>query len=349
MKKTAILIVSAIMLAAFLTTGCASTPTLPRQENSPPKIDYYGLFKDCFKEFQLWKRNLPPVDKVCIITLRPDEKLPPLPKYEMIGSATMLAENTARKNGMIAGRVFAQKGAHVVVIYGADKEEEQKGKATAKGLGSAGSIFGPLGGGGGVLGYASRSEWIKFSGKRIGQVMAFRFLETDVKEWQARLARKKAEKAAKEAPLVIAKKVAEIEVMPPPVVIYFDFDSYEIKEPEKIKEIANWLVKHPEYRVQFEGHCCLIGPEDYNYPLGRKRVLAVVMELIEMLEKEPYNISREKIIPNLIFQYVSLGEDKPVVLNKTIEEGKPNRRVEIRIVTPSSGEVARGEISGEKK
>ncbi len=138
---------------------------------------------------------------------------------------------------------------------------------------------------------------------------------------------------------VEAKEVVLLEAAPPEVTIYFDFNSFRLKpeEREKIPTMVKWLKEHSEYRLQAEGHACLMGSEDYNAKLARKRALAVTMAALNLFEKD-YGLSREKVMPNLILQYVSVGEDKPVVENTTKEGGKPNRRVIFRIVGPASGQ-----------
>jgi len=137
--------------------------------------------------------------------------------------------------------------------------------------------------------------------------------------------------------LVEPKKVALPEL--PEVTIYFDFDSFQLKpeEGKKIPQMVKWLAENPEHRVQAEGHTCLIGSADYNVKLARKRALAVTMAAIDLFEKN-YGLSREKVMPNLILQYVSVGEDKPIVQNTTKEGGLLNRRVIFRIVGPASGQ-----------
>lgn len=55
--------------------------------------------------------------------------------------------------------------------------------------------------------------------------------------------------------------------------IYFDFDSYEIREEYKnlIDEISIYSDRH----LEIYGGCCPIGTDDYNFALGLNRASAV--------------------------------------------------------------------------
>jgi outer membrane protein OmpA-like peptidoglycan-associated protein len=111
----------------------------------------------------------------------------------------------------------------------------------------------------------------------------------------------------------------------PEFVVYFDFDKSDIK-PEyqsKIKEMAIWLVNHPGFKCQTEGHACNIGSVNYNAGLARRRAKAVY---------DAFKKTGGEIITERIEQFVSLSEDKPA-----IESLPENRRVIIRVIGPASG------------
>lgn len=60
-------------------------------------------------------------------------------------------------------------------------------------------------------------------------------------------------------------------------VIYFDFDSSELKEPEKgkVEAVADALHKHNIKAVKIAGYTDKIGSDGYNYNLSQKRANAV--------------------------------------------------------------------------
>lgn len=58
--------------------------------------------------------------------------------------------------------------------------------------------------------------------------------------------------------------------------VYFDFDKYDIKAPEraKLQEAAKYLKDHPDQRLLLEGHCDWHGTSEYNLALGDRRANA---------------------------------------------------------------------------
>lgn len=55
--------------------------------------------------------------------------------------------------------------------------------------------------------------------------------------------------------------------------IHFDYNDYTVRSQDSdiLKTNAEWLQKHPDVRVQIEGHCDERGSEEYNIALGAKR------------------------------------------------------------------------------
>jgi len=84
--------------------------------------------------------------------------------------------------------------------------------------------------------------------------------------------------------------------------IYFDFDKYDLKPEARttLKELANFLLEHPEYRVRVEGNCDERGTEEYNLALGEKRANAAKDYLVSL------GVSPDRI------DTISYGEDRPV-------------------------------------
>lgn len=101
-------------------------------------------------------------------------------------------------------------------------------------------------------------------------------------------------------------------------IIWFRLDdSTPILQPEDILEqIADILKRHPEQKIQLNGHACELGRKSYNQRLALKRAKAVADELRKLGVKDEQMIVR------------SLGEDEPFRYNSKHQLHK-DRRVEI--------------------
>ncbi len=69
------------------------------------------------------------------------------------------------------------------------------------------------------------------------------------------------------------------------IVIYFDFDKYNIRPDQwpKVEQLAELIKKNPaNYTIRIEGNCDEWGTEEYNYALGLKRAKAVKDALIKL-------------------------------------------------------------------
>ena len=69
------------------------------------------------------------------------------------------------------------------------------------------------------------------------------------------------------------------------IVIYFDFDKYNIRQDQwpKVEKLANLIKSNPDnYTVRIEGNCDEWGTEEYNYALGLKRANSVKNALIKL-------------------------------------------------------------------
>jgi len=101
------------------------------------------------------------------------------------------------------------------------------------------------------------------------------------------------------------------------VVIYFDFDKYNIKTSEwpKVEKLAE-LIKNNSvnYTVRIEGNCDEWGTEEYNYALGLKRANAVKNALIKL------GVDPKKLT------IISYGELNPVCTAHAKWCWKKNRR-----------------------
>lgn len=102
-------------------------------------------------------------------------------------------------------------------------------------------------------------------------------------------------------------------------VIYFDFDSYVLKE-----EYANLIAQHAQalagngqLRVSLAGHTDELGSREYNVALGQQRAEAV-RRALTLLGANDNQI-----------EAVSYGEEKPASLGGDAQSRALNRRVEI--------------------
>jgi outer membrane protein OmpA-like peptidoglycan-associated protein len=102
--------------------------------------------------------------------------------------------------------------------------------------------------------------------------------------------------------------------------IYFTFNSDQIRDESepRLKEIADALNKHPDWKLSVEGHTDSVGNSNYNLDLSRRRASAVKDALVK----------RYKIDPNRLTT-VGYGATRPKDTNDTLEGRARNRRVEL--------------------
>jgi peptidoglycan-associated lipoprotein len=114
--------------------------------------------------------------------------------------------------------------------------------------------------------------------------------------------------------------------------VYFDFDRYNVKPGElpKVKTVADYLKRQPQFKVLIEGHCDERGTPEYNRALGERRALAVRESLIQL------GLSGDRI------QSVSYGEDRPADPGHDETAWKKNRRGEFVLLKPKTGSMASG-------
>ncbi|MHB8880228.1 MAG: peptidoglycan-associated lipoprotein Pal [Thermodesulfovibrionales bacterium] len=104
--------------------------------------------------------------------------------------------------------------------------------------------------------------------------------------------------------------------------ILFDYDRYEVKETAKpiLREVSDWLSKHPEARVSIEGHCDERGTNEYNLALGDRRAKAVREFLLSM------GVASKKT------DTISYGEERPLCKERTADCWARNRRAHFAII-----------------
>ncbi|HVI04862.1 MAG TPA: OmpA family protein, partial [Sphingomicrobium sp.] len=106
----------------------------------------------------------------------------------------------------------------------------------------------------------------------------------------------------------------------------FDKDLLTKQAKEELDKLASSVPNTKGYIITVEGGTDSTGPADYNYGLSERRADSVIQYL-----GSKYNIPPHKIY------LVGLGKDKPIETNKTREGRAKNRRVDIRLMTNTTG------------
>src|SRR5262245_10210442 len=102
-------------------------------------------------------------------------------------------------------------------------------------------------------------------------------------------------------------------------VFYFEYDRAVLK-PDALTSLeghAEFLRKHPDRRVQVEGHCDERGTREYNLALGERRGEAVRTFLVSS------GVSRSQV------DVVSYGEERPADPGHSESAWAANRRAEL--------------------
>lgn len=101
--------------------------------------------------------------------------------------------------------------------------------------------------------------------------------------------------------------------------IYFDFDSYVVKDEYQPLLIAHskFLAAHPDMKILIQGNADERGSREYNLALGQKRSDAIKksLSLLGIAENQ--------------MESVSLGEEKPTCTEASEECWAKNRRGDI--------------------
>jgi peptidoglycan-associated lipoprotein len=103
-------------------------------------------------------------------------------------------------------------------------------------------------------------------------------------------------------------------------VIYFDFDSYVVKDDYRpvLESHAKYLTSHPQKHETLEGNTDDRGGREYNLALGQQRAEAVQKSLTLLG------------VPASQLEAVSFGEERPAVEGTDEAARAKNRRVEIK-------------------
>jgi outer membrane protein OmpA-like peptidoglycan-associated protein len=115
------------------------------------------------------------------------------------------------------------------------------------------------------------------------------------------------------------------------VSVTFGFDKAVLtkEDREQLDTFAASLGSVKSYILEVTGGTDSTGPAQYNYDLSQRRADAVVQYL-----GSRYGIAAHR------FYLIGIGKDKEVAPNTTADGRKQNRRVEIRLLSNRSDEVA---------
>jgi hypothetical protein len=104
--------------------------------------------------------------------------------------------------------------------------------------------------------------------------------------------------------------------------LLFEFNSDQLRESAKIglMKLGLLIDRNPDMFCWIEGHTDLIGGEQSNLELSRRRAQAVKSYLVDSLRMDG-----AKIITR------GFGKSQPIIPGGTADEQAPNRRVEIRM------------------
>jgi len=105
-------------------------------------------------------------------------------------------------------------------------------------------------------------------------------------------------------------------------VVYFDYDSSQIRDSERaqIEEVASYLSSNPGVNLIVEGHCDERGSNEYNLALGERRALAIRAYLVGL------GIDGARVTTK------SFGEEQPVAAGHDEMSWSQNRRGEFVLV-----------------
>jgi outer membrane protein OmpA-like peptidoglycan-associated protein len=102
--------------------------------------------------------------------------------------------------------------------------------------------------------------------------------------------------------------------------IYFSYNSDALRDESTptLKEIADIMTRHPDWRLAVNGHTDGIGGDQFNADLSRRRAAAVVTALTTR-----YHIDAGRL------KSAGFGKSQPKDTNDTLEGRARNRRVEL--------------------
>lgn len=119
-----------------------------------------------------------------------------------------------------------------------------------------------------------------------------------------------------------AVKDTSAEALSPFETLYFDFDSYVLRQDARdaLDKNFQWMKSNPAEKVRLEGHCDERGSDEYNLALGEKRAKAAHDYLSTL------GVSADRL------SVISYGKEKPADTGHNEDAWAKNRRVEFVIV-----------------
>jgi OOP family OmpA-OmpF porin len=104
--------------------------------------------------------------------------------------------------------------------------------------------------------------------------------------------------------------------------LLFDFNSFTLRQSARVSlmKVALLIDKHPDLICWVDGHTDLIGGDEPNLLLSKRRAMAVKSWLVETLDLNEKRVAVR-----------GFGKNKPLVKTGTVEQQAPNRRVEIKM------------------
>jgi OOP family OmpA-OmpF porin len=110
--------------------------------------------------------------------------------------------------------------------------------------------------------------------------------------------------------------------------VHFGFNKDTLTPDAKaaLDQIATDVPNTKGYILTVEGATDSVGDSEYNYALSQRRADAVIQYL-----------ASDRSIPAYKIYVIGLGKDKPVDSNKTREGRAKNRRVDVRLMTNTTG------------
>jgi outer membrane protein OmpA-like peptidoglycan-associated protein len=102
--------------------------------------------------------------------------------------------------------------------------------------------------------------------------------------------------------------------------IYFSFNSDKLREESQptLKDIAEVMRRHPDWKLLVNGHTDAIGGDQFNLDLSKRRAAAVKTALMQQ-----YKIGGDRLATG------GYGKSQPRDTNETLEGRARNRRVEL--------------------
>ena len=115
----------------------------------------------------------------------------------------------------------------------------------------------------------------------------------------------------------------------------FNRDVLTSQAKESLDQLAGNLASTKGYILALEGGTDSVGSSEYNYDLSQRRANSVIQYLASK-----YNVPAHKIY------VIGLGKDKPVEDNKTKAGRADNRRVDVRLMTNTTGDTNKSATTG---